>query len=238
MSRGLGLSQRRVLAVLSEVPTNDGLPVAELKDQVGANRPNVRRAVRTLATRGLVEEVTVESPRLVRITFMGRLKAVPPLPKEPDPLAELRVRWKEKERVLREARAAKRRRLEEKAAEGHKCTGYEHRPVRRRRPGATQQTILTLLWKFADPLDSGLPILAVKAIVRDNLSTDRSNIRRAIRTLLRRREIEESEDGEHIRLTSKTAIWFSFFPPISPKPIGEEQARAILRTFRNSQVVT
>lgn len=239
MSRGLGAIQRRMLDVLKGTRADEGLPVVELKSRVGGERSNVRRAVLTLALRGLVEELTLGGERRVRLTFWGLLAASPP-PELEDPLAELKarkVRWAKeaRERALRRERTREEARLE--TLKEPVCDEYAPRIVRRRHPGPTQQTILAVLWEYADPLDSGLPIRIVKAIVRDNLGTDRSNVRRAIRTLLLRREIEESEDGEHIRLTEKTAVWFQILPPISPEPIDEERAKAVLRAHRASYVV-
>ncbi len=53
------------------------------------------------------------------------------------------------------------------------------------------------LQESSEPKESGLPVTAVKELV----GADRSNARRAIRTLLMRGLIEESEDGRRIRLT-------------------------------------
>lgn len=233
MSRGLGLSQRRVLEVLNEVPANGGLSVTELKIHVGRNRSNTRRAIRTLALQGLVEETTVGGERHVRLTFRGALKAMPPLPEVSDPLAELRA-LREAQEQLRDIikeRAEERARL--KAQKDALWIRYVHHPVRRRQPGPTQKQVLAILWEYADPTDEGLPIRVVKAIV----AGDRANTRRAIRSLLLRGEIEESKDGRSIRLASGTALWFSIMPPFLLEPIDEERARAILQAFRAPQVV-
>lgn len=240
MSKGLGPVQRRVLETLNEAPANEGLPVAGLKARVGVDRSNTRRAVRALALRGLVEEATVGSERRVRLTFWGAM-VMSPLPEPEDPRAELKAlkaKWAEegRRRALERERAREEARLEALAEPF--WYGYAPQIVRRRRPGPTQRTILAVLWEHADPLDAGLPVPVVKAIVSDNLlGTDRSNVRRTIRTLLLRGEIEESRDGEHIRLAEKTALWASIFPPISPEPIDEDRAKAILQAHRGSQVV-
>jgi len=239
MGRGLGPVQRRLLDVLHEEPANEGMPVRKLKALARGERSNLRRGLRTLLQRRLVEEVEVEGERVVRLTFTGALRTMPHLEPE-DPFAVLkarRARWAKeaRDRALRRERAREEARLQ--TIKEPAFDEYAPRIVRRRYPGPTQRTILAVLWEYADPLDSGLPISIVKAIVRDNLGTDRSNIRRAIRTLLLRKEIEESEDGEHIRLTEKTALWFHILPPISPAPIDEKSGKAILRARWASCVV-
>jgi hypothetical protein len=84
-----------------------------------------------------------------------------------------------------------------------------------------------VLWKYADPVDEGLPVGAVKSIV----GGDRSNTRRAIRTLLRRGELEEFEDGKRVRLSRSAAFRFSSnSPPTLEDPPDEERAAKILGT--------
>lgn len=229
MSKGLGPIQRRVLEVLSELPANEGLPVTELKARVvGSDRSNARRALRTLALRSLVEEVTVEGERRVRLTFWGVMKAKTPVLEKPKPRIKLHARWKAEAKARAQERE-RRARLEEEAEDGPLWVHYERRrPVRRRRPGPTQQQILAVLWEYADPVDEGLPLRALKAMV----GGDRSNVRRAIRTLLLGGEIEQAEDGDRIRLSSGTAFLFGMFPPAAPEPIDEERAKAILRAHR------
>ena len=63
--------QRRVLGVLqqSTEPGEDGLPVTLVKEIVGIDRSNARRAIRTLLMRGLIEES--EDGRRIRLTFLG-----------------------------------------------------------------------------------------------------------------------------------------------------------------------
>lgn len=74
---------------------------------------------------------------------------------------------------------------------------YEHRFVRTRALGEMQRRVLGVLQQSTEPGEDGLPVTLVKEIV----GIDRSNARRAIRTLLMRGLIEESEDGRRIRLT-------------------------------------
>lgn len=116
-------------------------------------------------------------------------------------------------------------------AKGPRWIGYERRFVRRRPPGPTQTRILSVLWEYADPLDGGLPVTAVKAIVGGN----RSNTRRAIRTLLLRGQIDESEDGDRIRLSYANARWFSWFLPLIPEdPIDDRHVRTVLKRHQGA----
>src|SRR5215208_6225637 len=100
VSRGLGSLQHSVLSVLHEGTVNESLPVGRLKSLVGGERANLRRAVRSLTRRGLIEEIRVGRKRLVRLTSRGALMKMSPLEK-PDPLAELRIRSKAKKDRLR-----------------------------------------------------------------------------------------------------------------------------------------
>ncbi|MDP9439467.1 MAG: hypothetical protein M3P49_12115 [Actinomycetota bacterium] len=234
MGRGLGATQRRVLDALKGASADEGLLVVELKSRVGGDRSNARRAILALASRRLIEEAEIGGERRVRPTFWGILASSPP-PEPEDPLADLKAlkaKWAEEARERAAKKELAREKARREALEGPWWYGYAPRIVRRRHPGPTQRTILAVLWGFADPLDSGLPILAVKAVVRDSLGTDRSNIRRAIRSLLLLSgTIEVSEDGERIRLAEKTAFRFCIIPPVSPEPIDEERTRAILRAY-------
>jgi hypothetical protein len=93
--------------------------------------------------------------------------------------------------------------------------------------GETQGRILGALWRYSDPLERGLPVGAVKAMV----GGDRSNARRAIRTLLRDGSLAEIEGGERIRLTSRLASYFHFVGPrqVPPAPVDDERAEEIVR---------
>jgi hypothetical protein len=228
MSRGLGILQRRICDILNAAEGTE-LPLRELRRRLGEpDRSNLRRGVRGLLERGLVEESRSGEERRVKLTFWGVVFAHP-LPKIPRrSRVSIHTKLEEEMRALREAREEERRRLEAEAAEGPRWIGYEYRFVRRRFPGPTQTRILSVLWEYAEPLDEGLPVTAVKAIVGGN----RSNTRRAIRTLLLRGQLNESEDGERIRLSYSAARWFSYLPPIPIESIDDERAREILRTHR------
>lgn len=206
------------------------MPLREVRHRLGQpDRSNLRRGIRGLLQRGLVEEFLLSEERRVKLTRRGVLMQHP-FPKIPPPRVSVRTRMREELRAMREAREAERRRVEAEMAKGPRWIGYERRSVRRRPPGPTQDRVLSVLWEYADPLDEGLPVTAVKAIVGGN----RSNTRRAIRTLLLRGQIEETEDEERIRLSNSNALWFSWFlPPILKEPIDDKHARAILKRHRD-----
>ncbi len=217
--------QRRICETLS-VAEGAELPLRELRRRLGEpDRSNLRRGIHGLLERGLVEETCSGKERRLKLTLWGFL-FVNPLPRIAHrPRVSIGTRLGEELRARREAREAERRRLEAEAAKGSRWIGYKHRFERRRFPGPTQARILSVLWEYADPLDEGLPVAAVKAIV----GGDRSNTRRAMRTLLLRGQLEESEDGERIRLSYSTALWFSVVPPVPIEPIDDELASEILK---------
>lgn len=231
MSRGLGILQCRIRDTLNAAKGAE-LPLRELRRRLGEpNRSNLRRGIRGLLERGLVEESRSGEERRVKLTFWGVVFAHP-LPKVPRRVS-IHTKLKEEMRARKETREEERRRLQAEAAKGPGWVGYEHRFVRRRFPGPTQSRILSVLWEYADPLDKGLPLTAVKAI----LSGDRSNTRRAIRTLLLRGQLDESEDGERIHLSYSAASWLAYIPPLPLGPIDDERAREILRTHQGVDLV-
>jgi hypothetical protein len=189
MSRGLGTVQRRLLDVLNEGPANEGLPIHKLKALAGGERANLRRAIRTMARRRWVEEAEVEGERIVRLTRAGALKAMPPLPKEPDPRAELRARRKaegQRRTALKEKRAR------QATARGLAPSRRARRPRRRLRLGQTQKLVLAVLAQGIDGEFRALETTYLKSLVAaQGGPSDRSNLRRAIRTLLELKYIEE-----------------------------------------------
>jgi hypothetical protein len=140
---------------------------------------------------------------------------------------------REQLRALVEARdEEERRRYEAEVAAspavGPSRDGNEHDSGRRRPQGPTQNRVLYVLWKYAEPVDEGLPVSTLKAIV----GGDRSNTRRAIRTLLLSGELEESGDGERVRLSHSAVSRFSSLPPTLEDPLDDERAAKILRAHR------
>ena len=189
MSRGLGSLQHSVLSVLHEGAVNEGLPIGKLKSLVGGERANLRRAVRSLVRRGLLGEVEVGRKRLVRLTSRGALMKMSPPEKEPDPLAELRIQSKAKKDRLR---ALKRERARLQAVEAQERLYRKPRPIRRRRRlGQTQKQILAVLAQGIGGEFRALETTYLKFLV----GGDRSNLRRAIKTLRDQGYIEERSIG-------------------------------------------
>ena len=216
--------QRRICEVLYAAEGHE-LPLRELRCQLGEpNRSNLRRAIRRLLERDLVEESPSGEERRVKLTFWGALfeQPFPKISRPPRVGTQTQIR--EAMRALEEAREEERRRLE---AEGLRWVAHENRFVRHWPVGPTQERVLSALWEYADPVEEGLPVIAVKAIV----GGDRSNTRRAIRTLLLRGQLEETENGERIRLSSSAAFWFSIVPPAPEEPLDDERAGEILRPY-------
>jgi hypothetical protein len=227
VSRGPGILQRRVCEVLLAAEGQE-LPLRELRRRLGEpDRSNLRRAIRGLLKRGLVEEARSGMECSVKLASWGISWIHTPPEISRSVLAERRAWWKEA-RELEEAREEEKRRLE---AEGPRWIGYRHHFVRRRRRGPTQTRILSALWEYAEPLNEGLPVSVVKAIV----GGDRSNTRRAIRMLLLRGWLDESEDGDRIRISQSGARWFSIVPPMPEEPIDDAHARTVLRACRVAQ---
>ena len=238
MSRGPGALQRRVCEVLYYVDgaaEGEGLSPRELRRRLGEpDRSNLHRAVRSLKKREIVEEfVSGEDcgELRLRLTFWAYTAHVST--RELDPLRRrksMRRRIQERWIALQKAREEKRREREAEAARAPRWFRYEHRFVRRRDRGEVQTRILSVLWYYSDPPEAGLPVTVVKAIT----GGDRSNARRAIRTLLLRKDLEESEDGRRVRLHPFLAYWYPLYPPAPLEAEDDERARAIIRAHEDA----
>ena len=203
MSRGLGALQRNILDTLDGAEGRE-LPVRELRRRLqGFNRSNTRRAVRGLLCRGLLEEIGEGVGSRLSVTFSGALVASyvlsrPPYKrteKQPDCLKELRRKYDELWAWVVECRREARRLRQEKRALFPVWVGYPYRPARS--PGHTQRKYIRVLWEHADPLDAGLAVPALKRVV----GGDRSNARRAIRGLLQYGYLDQTPDGERLRIS-------------------------------------
>jgi DNA-binding MarR family transcriptional regulator len=198
MSRGLGLLQHRVCDVIDDAEDQE-LPLRELRRRLGEpNRSNLRRAIRGLLERGILEEFSRGGEPHVAFAVKGYFgpRARPASSGNPPVFAGAGDREKERA-VQKEWPGAARRRTTGRTARKQKWVRYEHRFVRNRPLGETQRRVLGALQESSEPKERGLPVTVVKGLV----GTDRSNARRAIRTLLMRGLIEESEDGRRLRLT-------------------------------------
>jgi DNA-binding MarR family transcriptional regulator len=198
MSRGLGTLQHRVCNVVDAAEDQE-LPLRELRWRLGEpDRSNLRRAIRGLLERGILEEFSRGGEPHVGFVVKGffgpRARPAssgnpPDLPGGGDRERERGVRKEWPGTAARKPKAA--------ASWKQRWVRYEHRFVRERPLGETQRRVLAALQESTEPQESGLPVTVVKGLV----GADRSNARRAIRTLLMRGLIEESEDGRRIRLT-------------------------------------
>jgi hypothetical protein len=235
MSRGLGALQRRTCEVLYAAEGHQ-LPLRELRSRLGEpDRSNLRRAIRGLLRRGLVEVPRSDGERCVGLTSSGLLRMRPPPVRDLQrpPIHFVGPSLRERLRAILEAGEEERRRQEAEVAAslaiGPSRDGNEHGSGRRRTQGPTQNRVLYVLWKYAEPVDEGLPVSTLKAIV----GGDRSNTRRAIRTLLLSGELEESEDSERVRLSRSAVSRFSSLsPPTLEDPLDDERAAKILQAHR------
>lgn len=90
MSRGLGPTQRRLLAIISQGVDGEfvAFEISYLKSLVGGDRSNLRRAIRGLLRRNLIRERIEGGRRYYALTLWGCLFGVPldpvTAPKLPD----------------------------------------------------------------------------------------------------------------------------------------------------------
>jgi len=224
MGRGLGSTQREVVLVLGETG-NDGLLPREVRKRiVRNNRPNLRKSIRRLEERDLLEW----SGERLRLTSRGRLVAVGLSPRdEPDPLEEQRMRrreWDEFERWLRQKREEELHRWREEEDRWEK-PGYECW----RFPSKNQLRVIAALVRHATDPQQGLPAPAVRKIASIG---DKSNARRAERALLARGTVQRSKDGKRLRIPSAHAshLW-SFAPDVVDPPLDDAKAEAVLKGF-------
>lgn len=209
MSRGLGGLQRRVCEVLHAAGDGE-LPLRELRRRLGdPDRSNLRRAIRGLLERGIVEEevdpggeqrVALEVWTYIAMGDRPAFLAVRPDPAKggagrPGGAAE-------------DAPEPVRRRQLPGRPGRPGWFRYEPSFARDRPLGETQRAILGALHRHAKPPQEGLPVTFVKMLV----GADRSNLRRATRTLLLRGLLEESEGGERVRLSPSGALAASSLP--------------------------
>jgi len=231
-----GKRQEKVLgALLDARDAGERLLPRELRERIGTrDRPNTRRAVRRLIERGLVEQ---DGEGRLSLAFWGAVMAYFRLRHEPEPDP-----WEESRRSLREIEEHYRRRKEELLAEAEErrrriaawkepappWTRRESVAVRYRYPGPVQRRVIRVLLDYADPEDLGLPVAAVKALV----GGDPANARRAIRSMLDRGELEETADGENVRLSYEAFSRHTLpFRPFIEEPIDPDYAHEVLHSY-------
>jgi DNA-binding MarR family transcriptional regulator len=208
MSRGLGDLQRRVCEVL--YAAGDGeLPLRELRRRLGdPDRSNLRRAIRGLLERGMVEESDLSGEQRVALevwTYIAMGDRPAFLAVRPDPTHGGAGR---PGGAAEDAPEHVRRRPLPGRPGRPGWFRYEPSFARDRPLGETQGAILGALHRYAKPPQEGLPVTSVKTLV----GADRSNLRRAIRTLLLRGLLEESEGGERVRLSPSGVLAASSLP--------------------------
>lgn len=244
MSRGHGTHQRRVVALLSasEEVIEKGLPLRALRPALGRDRSNARRVLLSLIRRGDVEEVACAETgeRHLRLTFPASLPILWRLrhPGDEDPLEEEEREWRrEVETVL----AALREKHREEHREGRRVhcereAMWEEpgRPQRRRPPGPNQLRVIAVLVRYAEDPRLGLPRSAVARIARgpagegDRLR--KANTLRAVRSLVRCGTLQQSKDGERLRLSERLMPWlWEGAPDVVEPPLDDEQAEAVLK---------
>ncbi len=226
MSRGLGALQRRICEVLEDAE-DDELALRELRRRLGEpDRSNMRRAIRGLLERKIVEELRVGGGRRVRLAPWARAPR-DPSSEPPRERAGCQTPAGDPRRVPEEALEVFRRALGAEPVEGHGGSRLRRRTVRKREVGGTQGRVLGALWHYSERQDRGLPVGAVKAMV----GGDRSNARRAIRTLLEDGSLAKIEGGKRLRLSPRMVSYFSFVAPerVPPAPVEGERAEEILR---------
>jgi hypothetical protein len=186
MSRGLGDLQRRVCEVL--YAAGDGeLPLRELRRRLGdPDRSNLRRAIRGLLERGMVEESDLSGEQRVELevwTYIAMGDRPAFLAVRPDPTHGGAGR---PGGAAEDAPEHVRRRPLPGRPGRPGWFRYEPSFARDRPLGETQGAILGALHRYAKPPQEGLLVTSVKMLV----GADRSNLRRAIRTLLLRGLLE------------------------------------------------
>ena len=211
MSRGLGDLQRRVCEVL-HAAENGELPLRELRHRLGnPDRSNLRRAIRGLLERGMVEEESdpggEQRVALEVWTYIAMGDRPAFLAVRPDPAHGGAGRPGGDAGDAPEP--ARRRPLPGRPGMPV-WFRYENSFDRDRPLGETQGAILGALRRYARPPQEGLPVTNLKMLV--GADADRSNLRRAVRTLLLRGLLEESEGGERVRLSPSGARAASSLP--------------------------
>ena len=221
--------QRRILLVLQEA--DGGLLPFEVRRKLGAcDSSNVRRAIRDLIDRNLVER---DQGRLA-LTFWEGMRAAYLLhgPYEvSDPLKEIREFRSEMEAamaVIREQHEEERRAIREREALWEEP---ERTLERRRQPGLNQLRVVVTLVRYAGDPQLGLP----KGAVRRIAGGEKANMLRAIRSLLRRGTLQQSKDGERLRFTTwKTSLLWDWVPYAVSPPLDDANARVVLEDFGES----
>ncbi len=233
MSRGIGSLQRRIVLAFEDVASREA-PSRELRRGVGdPDRSNFRRAIRSLLSRGMVEEIGSGAGARIKLTQCGFLYlfalTYEPEPEPEDEFARSCREWEQFVRDFKAAKAEERRLRREKAALYPDWLGRG--TLDYREPGPIQRQVQHVLWYYSDPLDAGLPIPVVKAIA----GGDRSNLRRAILSLHDRGCLDMTLDETRVRISAELFRYYArmLLPAllfVAHKP-NDELAERVLREY-------
>jgi hypothetical protein len=229
--------QQRILFVLEGA--GEGLFPYEIRRELGASssdRSNVRRAIRGLIDRGLVDE---DHGRLV-LTLGGSLRAHSLLEGPcdddvPDALEEGRERRRDVEAAMAVLRAENEERRqvhrEMEALWDKSGCSFE----RRRFPGPNQLRIIAVVVRYAENPQLGLPKGAVWRIAGGK----KANMLRAIRTLIRQGRLEQTKDGKRLRLAGWAMSWvWEYTQDVVEPPLDDANALVILEGYEDTWGVT
>jgi hypothetical protein len=227
LSRGLGKRQRDIVLTLAEGDM-PGLPPRRIREIIGRHdRPNVRKSIRRLEERGLVER----DRGLAKLTLQGALVAGG-LKWRAGRDARLEEERNRERELAGFFRAASEARLEDIRRRREEEEGWENPPPRyerRRSPSKNQRRVLAVLARYAADPQRGLPARAVRKIAG---ISDKGNTTRAIRSLTERPIVQRSKDGGRLRI----ALWYdpllwALVPASMEPPLDDEKAKEVLEGF-------
>lgn len=233
MSKGIGQLQRRIVLAF-EGSAKQEIPSRELRRGLGdPDRSNFRRAIRSLLSRGMVEESGSGADARIKLTQRGFFclfaLTYEPGPEPEDEFAKSCREWEQFVRDFKAAKAEERRLRREKADLYPDWLGTGILDYRE--PGPLQRQVQHVLWYYSDPLDAGLPITVVKAIA----GGDRSNLRRAILSLHDRGCLDMTLDETRVRISAELFRYYARM--LLPAPLfvahkpDDELARRVLREW-------
>ncbi len=239
MSKGHGSRQKVVVAALvaSESARTEGVSVSALLSLLGGDPANARRVIRSLVRRGDAELVEDEAgERRLKMPFLVCMREW--WKREPPGYG----RKGDTERMLAEEKRA----LEEAAndlvaREQEKRRGHilRDRAVwaepgdalkRHRSPGPHQTRVIAVLVAYAQEPQEGLPRAAVLKIAAQG--SGEANATRALDRLLVRGTLQQTRDGERVRLADWRLSWlWSYAPGVVEPSLDDAKAKAILEGF-------
>ena len=228
MSRGLGKRQREIVLTLAGGDMS-GLPPSRIREMIGRHdRPNVRKSIRRLEERGIVER----DGGLAKLTLWGALVAGG-LRWRAGRDARLEEESNREKELAEEFRAAVDAELEDIRGRRKAEEGWEKPPPRyerRRSPSKNQRRLLAVLARYAADPQRGLPARAVREI---SDIPDKGNTTRAVRALTERAILQRSKDGNRLRIAAwrDPLLWRFASPTYIEPPLDDERAKQVLEGF-------